>query len=355
MTKTNINRINEIAAHITAFSKDAYYREELLPELMELQKQLINLVFNGTHAETSHLRIWDVERHLDQMNADCCHVADELLAQVLINCKKICNMIKSEFSGNAGEKKAFWSIDTIRCKKTVLKNVEFRNGEHRTELDGIVFTDKAIFIIEVKNPSRDIYIDERGNYCRIGTTMTYDKNIGEKMNEKVSLLKDALAGSGIENINIENIVVFANNNIRVDNRYTYINTCFLSDMPHIIEKYSGSISYSDEDIYSMVASVYKAQCHEAYPLTIDMQQFKLDFATLLATLEIAASGEIDEIADESSVEYIESNVNTASIDYEVSMQKISKKPILPNVVFGIGTALTVIGVVGAIIYKSAKK
>lgn len=62
-------------------------------------------------------------------------------------------MIKSEFSGNAGERKAFWSIDTIRCKKTLLKNVEFRNGEHRTELDGIVFTDKAIFVIEVKNPA----------------------------------------------------------------------------------------------------------------------------------------------------------------------------------------------------------
>lgn len=63
---------------------------------------------------------------------------------------KICNLIKSEFSGNAGERKAFWSIDTIRCKKTVLKNVEFRNGEHRTELDGIVFTVKAIFVIEVR-------------------------------------------------------------------------------------------------------------------------------------------------------------------------------------------------------------
>lgn len=233
MTKTTINRINEITAQITACSKDAYHREELLPELLELQKQLINLVFNDTHAEIGRLRIWDVERHLDQMNVDCGHVADELLAQVLANCKNICNMIKSEFSRNAGERKAFWSIDTIRCKKTVLKNVEFRNGEHRTELDGIVFTEKAIFVIEVKNPSRDIYIDERGNYCRIGTTMTFDKNIGEKMNEKVSLLKDALAGSGIENFNIENIVVFTNNNIRVDNRYPHINTCFLSDMPHM--------------------------------------------------------------------------------------------------------------------------
>lgn len=361
MEKTNISRINEIIAQTTACSKEAYHREEVLPELLELQKQLINLVFDDTHAEIGRLRIWDVERHLEQMNEDCGHVADELLAQVLMNCKNICNLIKSEFSGNAGERKAFWSIDTIRCKKAVLKNIEFRNGEHKTELDGIVFTDKAIFVVEVKNPCRDIYIDERGNYCRIGTTMTFDKNIGEKMNEKVSLLKDALAVSGIESFNIENIVVFTNNNIRVDNRYPYINTCFLSDLPHIIEKYTGSINYSDEDIQKMVDSVSDAQCHEAYPLPIDMQQFKSKVATLLATLERVASGEIEETSDDSSTKGVTNSTTTAVAaetsnvsTCEVPAQKSFKNGIVTKVIFGIGTALTAIGVVGAMMYKTAK-
>lgn len=361
MTNINIDRINKIISQITACSKDAYHREEVLPELLELQKQLINLVFNGTHAEIGRLRIWDVERHLKQMNEDCGHVADELLAQVLMNCKKICNLIKSEFSGNAGERKAFWSIDTIRCKKTVLKNVEFCNGEHRTELDGIVFTDKAIFVIEVKNPYRDIYIDERGNYCRIGTTMTFDKNIGEKMNEKISLLKDALAGSGVENFNIENIVVFTNNSIRVDNCYPYINTCFLSDMPHIIEKYPGSVSYSDEDIQKMMDSISYAQCHEAYPLPIDMQQFKSDFATLLATLERAASDESEETFDHSATkEATNSTTNAVSADTsnvntcEILPQKPYKKGVVTKAVFGIGTAFAAIGVVGAIMRKALR-
>lgn len=356
---TNINRINEITSQITAFSKDAYHREELLPELLELQKQLINLVFNDTHAEIGRLRIWDVERHLEQMNEDCGHVADELLAQVMANCKYICNMIKSEFSGNAGERKAFWSIDTIRCKKTVLKNIEFRNGEHRTELDGIVFTDNAIFVIEVKNPSRDIYIDERGNYCRIGTTMTFDKNIGEKMNEKVALLKDALAASGIENLNIENIVVFTNNNIRVDNRYPHINTCFLSDMPHIIEKYSYGVSYSDEDIQRMVASVSESQCHEAYPMPIDMQQFKLDFATLLATLEKAVSGDIEEPVEVSSAKETKSCPALAVTEEESKADTcvqipIKKESAITKVAVGISVVLTVIGVVGAAICKATR-
>lgn len=67
MTNINIDRINKIISQITACSKDAYHREEVLPELLELQKQLINLVFNGTHAEIGRLRIWDVERHLKRL------------------------------------------------------------------------------------------------------------------------------------------------------------------------------------------------------------------------------------------------------------------------------------------------
>ena len=362
MTNLNIKRINEITDQITAFSKDAYYREELLPELLELQKQLINLVFNDTHAEIGRLRIWDVERHLEQMNEDCGHVGDELLNQVIANCKIICNMIKSEFSGNAGERKAFWSIDTIRCKKTVLKNVELRSGEHKTELDGIVFNDRAIFLIEVKNPCRDIYIDDRGNYCRIGTTMTFDKNIGEKMNEKVALLKDALVESGIKEPNIESIVVFTNNNIRVDNCYPYINTCFLSDMPHIIEKYSGNVSYSDEDIQRMVDSVSNAQCHEAYPMPIDMQQFKFDFAALLDILEKATADKTEKSVVVNSNMEVENRSDTAvntcefeSISHEASVTKTGKKETtVAKSVLGIGSVITAITLMGAIAYKVKK-
>ena len=157
---------------------------------------------------------------------------------------------------------------------------------------------------------------------------------------------------------MENTYTLEKDHIRVDNRYPHINTCFLSDMPHIIEKYSGDVSYSDEDIRRMVASVSEAQCHEAYPLPVDMQQFKSDFATLLATLERAASGEIEEATDESSAKDVVSNAtatSTPTTNTRVApVQKIGKKAVVTKVVFGIGTVLTAIGVVGAMMCKAAK-
>lgn len=311
---TNTNRINELVTQITAFSKEAYPHEALLPELLELQKQLIYLVFNDTHAEYSRLRIWDVENHLQKLNEECGHTADDQLEKVIADCKVICNMIKSEFSGNAGERKAFWSLETVRCKNRILKNVEFNFDGHRTELDAIMLTNKAVFVIEVKNPGKDIYIDERGNYCRVGDTMTFDKNIGERMNDKVFLLRKALCSSGIDDPNIVNIVVFTNNAVRVDNRYPYINTCFLSDLPHIIEQYTGETFYTDADIDKMVECVLMAECKETYPLPIDMAKFKINFATVVAMLE------------EASAEKAENSVN--SVDNETaetsSVSKVEK-------------------------------
>ena len=268
-------RIKEIISAMQSFSKDAYHKEELLPEYLELQKELINLTFNDSQAENGKLRIWDVENHLEKLNEECGHIADEELEVFKEDSKFICNAIKSEFSGNAGEYKAFRSLETLRCKNKIMKNIEFKSGDHRTEIDA-------------NNPHRDIYIDERGNYCRVGDTMHLDCNIGEKMNDKVYLLREALKSAGYSNANIVSLVVFTNSTMHVDNRYNYITTCFLGNLPHIIERYDGKPIYNDSSISAMMESVSDAECKEAYPLEIDINQYKYRFANLMATLEKAA-------------------------------------------------------------------
>lgn len=285
---TKENRIKEIVSAMPSFKKDAYHKDELLPEYLELQKELVNLTFNDSHAENGKLRIWDVENHLEKLNEDCGHIADEEFELFKEDSKFICNLISAEFSGNAGEYKAFRSLETLRCKNKVMKNIEFKLGNHRTEIDAIVFTEKAVFIIEVKNSRRDILIDERGNYYRVGNTMNLDCNIGEKMNDKVYLLREALKSSGYSNANIVSLVVFTNSAIHVDNRYDYITTCFLGNLPYIIERYDGKQIYSDSSISTMMESVTNAECKEAYPLEIDINQYKYRFANLMATLEEAA-------------------------------------------------------------------
>ena len=108
----NEKRVNEIISQITAFSKDTYTKSKFLPELLKLQKELIDLTFN---AENGDLRLWDVERHLRQMNDERGHVADDELARFIQGSRVVCNNISAEFSGNAGEQKVFRALENLGC------------------------------------------------------------------------------------------------------------------------------------------------------------------------------------------------------------------------------------------------
>ena len=156
-------RVEEIKNSMNSFTKERYNKGDVLPELLSLQRELVNLTFNGIHAENANLKIWDVESHLDALNEECGHIADEEIEKFKAGCKIVCNTIKAEMSGQAGEYKACRSLETLHCKNVILRNIEFKLDDHRTELDIVVITEKAIFIVEVKNPAKDIYIDERGN------------------------------------------------------------------------------------------------------------------------------------------------------------------------------------------------
>ena len=339
-------RVNEILNSMNSFKKDLYNKQEVLPELFALQGELVNLTFNGTHAEKGNLKIWDVEAHLDKLNDACGHVADELLEKFKSDCKVICNTIKAEKSGQAGEYKAFKSLETLRCKNSVLKNVEFVSENHRTELDAIVVTEKAVFIVEVKNTGKDIYIDERGNYCRVSDSLIFDKNIGEKMNEKDYLLREALKDSGIENVNIQNIVVFTNSAMQVENRYPYINTCYLSDMPHIIGGYSGECLYSDDDIDAIVNAIETNKCHESYPMPINMQDFKNGFATLMATIEKASKTKEEPAEDAMVAKTVETEEQVKG--YHTAVEWFKKHKITSRLVASIAVvALASIAVASA--------
>lgn len=322
-------RIEEIKNGMSSFAKELYNKGEMLPELLSLQSEMVNLTFNGNHAENANLRIWDVEAHLDSLNEECGHIADAEIERFKAGCKIVCNTIKAEMSGQAGEYKACRSLETLRCNNVILRNVEFKLDNHRTELDMVVITEKAVFIIEVKNPAKDIYIDERGNYCRVThDTLVFDKNIGEKMNDKEYLLREALKSTDIENINIVSLVVFTNSSMQVENRFPYITTCYLSDLPHRIGGYVGDRIYSDETVDKMVATIEENKCHEEYPMPINMQEFKHEFATVMAILENAKEAiskkETEEISNESLEKEKEAELNNTMPNATCVIKKYRK-------------------------------
>ena len=170
--------------------------------------------------------------------------------------------------------------------------------------------------------------------------MHLDCNIGEKMNDKIYLLRDTLESAGYSNANIVSLVVFTNSTMHVDNRYDYITTCFLGNLPHIIERYDGKSIYNDSIISKMTEIVAKAECKEAYPLEIDINQYKYRFAYLMATLE-EATEKRSEAVNTSEIKIAENSQTTVNEEKYEKPQVTMKNPnkISSNIITAVGVTV----------------
>lgn len=283
----NNSRVNELITSIKSFSKEEYYKNELLDEILALEKEIVNLTFNEEHAETANLRIRDVERHFQKLNEDCGCIADDELMRFKNQGRTLCNMVKAIISGNKGESKAFRKLAYLQKEHIILKNVELKDGDLRTEVDAIVINPAGITIVEVKNTSRDIFIDEDGNYYRTGEFLNWDCNIMEKMILKEELIKRALTKAGISDKEINGIVVFTDNRIKVQNKCSKIKTCFVSQISYIIDDLVGEKIINKVEMEHIEEAIKEAECNETYPFDFDVDQYKKDFAFLMVTLEEA--------------------------------------------------------------------
>ena len=264
----NNERINSILKSIKAFNKTSYYKAEALPECLKLQDELVRLVFAEEHAECGKLRLNDVLNHFRQKNEELGYVADEELAKFEEGCKDMNNEIRGRISGERGEQKVYRALENLKVSNKVQHNIEFTEDDERTELDAIVTTPQAIFIVEVKNTGKDIFIDSKGGYYRVGKYNSFDCNIGEKMECKERLLRKALIRRGVQNPCIEKVLVFTNNQIEVANEYEALQICFLSQLCYRINSYKGENVYSE----NMMEQIEKAIEDEFDKEQFDLQQ-----------------------------------------------------------------------------------
>ena len=279
------NRKTEILNSMNSFNKETYQKKEVLPELLKLQDEVVEKVFEKMDHEPGSLKLYDAERYLESQNIALGNPADEELAAFKNGSKRICNAIKAEISGDIGEEKVFRRLERIHSKNYVLKNVELQAGGERSELDAVVFTPKAIFIVEVKNTRRNIFIDEEGNYYKTGEYTVLHSNVATRLETKEELLRSVIS-EDTEVLNIQKLLVFTNNRIEIHNRNKSLNVCFLGQLPYIIDEYVGEDRYSDEQLNYFYTKVAAANHVEAYPVTdIKIDQFKNDFATLVDILD----------------------------------------------------------------------
>ncbi len=314
----NAKRVNEILSQITAFSKDSYTKRELLSETMKFQKELAGIVFDNGEEITEKAesikgdclnltcsdkqnenntiesiikssddekRFWHIRDEIRNRYAKCNDVTCQEYNKVEKGFSKLINDTCGLISGIRGEQICQQALKDISCQHGVLYNVELEYDGIRKEIDAIVITNKCIFMIEVKNSKKNLFIDENGNLIRTGKHLHHDCNIARKMDEREMLLRKALEKTGLSHLKIFKILAFSNPYIDVENKYNYIKICSCKELPYFIDKFTNNLLYSYEDICTMMAAINEEKCSEEYRMSINMDEFKRDFAILLANLD----------------------------------------------------------------------
>lgn len=180
----------------------------------------------------------------------------------------------------------FNKLSELQIENRVLRNVELSDGSAKAELDAVVLTPKSVWIVEIKNTKKNIFIDEHGQYYRTGEYLRWDSDIGYKMRMKSELLAKLLKNEGYE-VPIKCIVLFSNNRIEVQNKYKQLTTCFLSQLNTLIEENIGETVLKTMDINVLATKIDSIVGTDTFPIKTDIEKMKRDYATLMAKLEIA--------------------------------------------------------------------
>lgn len=289
-------RVNDIISRLTGMSENEYKNSESLMEAKKLEEQMARMIYSEEHIREMHVTILDVLEYIKRKNEECRNIIDSYCERLNEQCYSLHNFISKKTVGNIGEEKVRNQLEILDDEYVILNNVELHDEIFDGEIDVIVISAKAIFLVEVKNPSNDIIIDTKGNYFKAKGCMTFN-NIAEKMNNKESLLKRILKHNfnDEKKINLEKIVVFANSSIHVDCRYQYFKKCFSAQLPHIIEEYEGEDIYSAEDIIEITELILESHEEWKYHVDIEVASLKHDFAMALALLEEESGKEIARI------------------------------------------------------------
>ena len=284
------NRKNEILTNLTALKNKYYGKQEGLTEILKLQKEMTSEMFSNE--SIVHRNFYDIINGISNFRFRDKRIKNEIAGSFISNCYKITNKLKSEKSGMQGERIANYSLDNIREEYVVLRNLELDDNGKKTEIDFVVITKYGVFILEIKNTTRNVIIDNVGNYFTISFRgeKHFDKNIGIKCNNRKALLEKAIKKAGFLEIlvkkEIQQIVVFTNTEIKVQNDFKYIKECYLSTLPHIIDEFRGEQILSRRDMSNLLIQLQAQESQSEYlPINLDMEQFKNDFADILIIME----------------------------------------------------------------------
>jgi hypothetical protein len=151
--------------------------------------------------------------------------------------------LKSLIYGEVGEKRVSKTLKALEFGGNikVINNLELELEKVHCEIDNLVITEDAIFVVEVKNYHKDKIIREDGIIVgknKKGIFEYYD--LGSRMNAKESIVSktihDSLLKKGLYlNIPIYKVVVSANTNSVLKNEYENVRVCSVASIADYIK------------------------------------------------------------------------------------------------------------------------
>ena len=269
---------------IKAFSKESYHKSEILPELLSYQQEVAVIAMGEEHKDA---RFFELIKYFEGENEQLGGALTSSLEKFRNDSLMLDNLIKAEISGYNGETKAFQSLEKLKCNNRIIKNIELCNDTFRTEIDAVVITEKGIFIIEVKNTQKNVFIDENGDFYRNSKYQKFDSNIADKMQIKETLLREKLDALGYSGIRIFPVVVFTNKHIEVQNKRRGLKTCFSSQLPYIIDDWKSFEYLTNSDLDVIEKELADVVTSATFPLQFDTNSVKANFSELMNNLERA--------------------------------------------------------------------
>lgn len=279
--------VEQYMDQMNAGHKEVYNKEEVFPELKEIQKEIVNVVLGEASEES---RIYEAKHFIIDRNEELGNVLSETEMQEFIDgCENLANMIRKSISYESGLRKAAWSIDKLQTRKVAVKGLELQTEDAKIKIDNLVITAQGISIVEVKNTSKEVFIDEYGDYYTMGEILRKDCNIGKKLEAKEAYIRNCLERAGYTNIPIQKIIVFTRNNIKVHNECKDLSVCFLSQLAYMLDRFTGEYILNMNQMFEIKNLFTEASIKEQ-SIEMDVQNFQKLIAEILVKFENAKYG-----------------------------------------------------------------
>ena len=268
-----------LLSSLKGLSNDVYSREELLPQMDQLEKEMAMMVFeDGLDIPSEYVHMSYIMKHLHIMNNAAGNVADDELKKLSRLSNVFSNHVRAQQSGMTGENKVEQYLGYMKSNHVVLRNLQLSDGMHNTEIDFLVLKQGVATIVEVKNSRRDVYIDSNGDMYKTGRYENFDSHLGAKMDFRAEIIQQLLKNAGFENMKVEKVVVFTNNRIQIKKDYRGFRVCFLSRLPYLIDDYYGAgVIQFTKHLQQMADYIQSKDLNAYYPFEMDVQEFKEAF------------------------------------------------------------------------------